>query len=84
MIEGFSERAFENLNQTVTLTLGNSNKLLNNGSNSNIGSRQQIKRNMMAAEAMKKRDIIARSSIESIHSNMLMQHGSPLPLDNPN
>ena len=29
MIEGFSERAFENLNQTVTLTLGNSSKLLN-------------------------------------------------------
>jgi hypothetical protein len=71
----------------VTLTIGNSSKLLNGqggggggvSSNSNIGSRQQIKRNMMAAEAMKKRDVIARSSIESIHSNLLMQHGSPAP-----
>ena len=63
----------------MTLTIGNSSKLLNGqgggggaSSNSNIGSRQQIKRNMMAAEAMKKRDVIARSSIESIHSNLLM------------
>ena len=38
----------------------------------------------MAVEALKKRDIIARSSIESIHSTILMQHGSSPATDSVN
>ena len=74
LIEGFTERAFDNLNQTMQMTLGQTEQLLNT-SHSNLGGhRNQNKRTLV--EATKKRDVIAKSSIESIR-----QYSSPIPND---
>lgn len=65
IIEGFTERAFDNLNQTVTL--GHTSQLLQNPGSS------RPKRTTLA-DAAKKRDMVARSSIESNR-----QYSSPIP-----
>ncbi|TNV87081.1 hypothetical protein FGO68_gene16278 [Halteria grandinella] len=77
-MEGFNEDRYDNLNQTVQLTLGHQGQLIQNPVNYSIGSsRSQIKRGHLASDQSKKRDIIARSSIESHR-----QFGSPVPLSN--
>jgi hypothetical protein len=70
IMEGFTERAFDNLNQTVKLTLGNSSQLLN----PNMSSRSHVKRAL--GDVAKKRDQVAKSSIESHR-----QYSSPIPGD---
>ena len=75
MIEGFTERAFDNLNQTVQFTLGQTYQLLNTSNPMIGGQRQQLSKRTLA-EASKKRDVNAKSSIESHR-----QYSSPIPND---